>query len=317
MTTDDWAEALRGELEGAVARATLGSLRPAIFASGGLDSSALVASLVRRRDRCGQPPPDVRALTLDFDAPSSDRPYFAALMSAMPVSPIRVTPAECAPPRLPCDGHGPWRAPRCWPTNAMDVELLARARAAGADRVLTGIGGDFFWDFEVDSIGESAARGHLISATRAALDLKATYWLSSPWERVRELVARPVLRSLVPRVAHPARVRRARRAYAYPTWAGPALRTFLRGYIERCIDRSERLRCREARMADLARSATLADVVDGMAQVETYVGAGESHVFFDVRLARFLRVDSIRRRPRRWLGPRGFFVGHSATFGLR
>ena len=286
MTDDDWADAIRAEIEGAVGRATSGSVRPALFASGGLDSSALLASLVRRRDSGSERPPRVTALTLDFDAQHSDRPYFDALVRALPADPIRITPSECAHhafPAMVMDG-----APRCWPTNAMDVELLTRASSLGADRVLTGIGGDFFWDMEFDSIGERAVRGDWLAATREALRLKATYWMPSPLERVRMLVLRPILRSFVPRFARSARLRRAQRALKTPTWAGPALRRFLLRYVERCLDGAERLKGREARMADVATGATLADVADSMAQVEAYVGAVESHVFLDVRLARFL-----------------------------
>ena len=107
-------------------------------------------------------------------------------------------------------------------------------------------------------------------------------------DRLRDLVVRPLLRSLVPARGRGFRLRRALRTLDYPVWAGAALRAFLRGHVEQRIEASERIRDRPSRMTDLASSATLADVVDAIAQAETFVGATESHVFFDVRLARLI-----------------------------
>jgi hypothetical protein len=226
------------------------------------------------------------ALTHDFDAPYSDRPYFAALVESTSVEAVRIAPGECAHNALSAmvlDG-----APGAWPTTVMDIEILDRARALGADRVLTGIGGDFFWDFEVDAIGERAVAGNVASAVRQAIRLNAAYWMPTPWARVQRLVVRPLLRSLIPRRARTLRLRRALRALEFPVWAGAKLRAFLRGHVERCLETSDRVHDRVSRMQELAWSATLADVVDRVGQVETHVGAVESHIFFDVRLARFL-----------------------------
>jgi asparagine synthetase B (glutamine-hydrolysing) len=287
MSTQDWADALRAEIEAAVARATSGCIRPAVYTSGGLDSSAVLAALVHPRGGAGPiSPANVLALTHDFDSTGSDRPYFAALVESTSVEPVRIVPeasAHHALASMVLDG-----APAVWPTTAMNMEILGRARAIGADCVLTGVGGDFLWDVEIDAIGERAVAGHILAAARDAIDLKAVFWMPTRKDRLQNLVVRPLLRSLVPARARAFRSRRALRTLDHPVWAGAALRAFLRGHVERRIDASERIHDRPSRMTDLALSTTLADVVDAGAQAETYVGAIESHVFLDVRLARFI-----------------------------
>ena len=67
MSTRDWADALRAEIEAAVARATSGYRRPAVYTSGGLDSSAVLAALVHPRGGASCiSPANVLALTHDF-----------------------------------------------------------------------------------------------------------------------------------------------------------------------------------------------------------------------------------------------------------
>ena len=283
----DWASELRGEFERAVSRATSGCKRVAILLSGGLDSSAVFAALVaRERGASAREVADIMAITLDFDASHSDRPYLDSLAKAYGIVPVRVAPNECAShafSSLVIDG-----APRAWPSAAMEVHLLEVARAGGADVVLSGVGGDFFFDLEFISFGERALAGDVFGAAWDAASLRAVYWKPTKRGRIGDFVIRPLIRGMLPpRLLRGLRRMRGRASRRGPEWAGPALRRFAAEVHDAAIA-SEPARGRGARMNELAQSSVFADIADALTQIEVYSGCREEHLYFDADFARFL-----------------------------
>jgi asparagine synthetase B (glutamine-hydrolysing) len=288
VTADDWSHALRAEFGRAVERACAGKKRIGLLVSGGLDSSAILASLValqRRQDGGGFD--SLTPITLAFDAPRSDRPYLRSLAAALGVVPVEVAPRECA--ALAFAGMVVDGVPRIWPSSASDIHLLEVARDRGLDVLLTGIGGDFFWDLEIDSFVDSAVAGHWVRAVAGAALIQGTYWMPSRRRRVRRLVWQPLVRRLVPRPAWSFLRRALRRPTGAPRWAGPALRKVFAERVERSLNEFRRPCGREERMRDLAHSPLLASMADDTGTVEDRVGGCRlDHIFLDAEFAAFL-----------------------------
>ena len=202
---------LRQRLIAAVERETA-SARVALMLSGGMDSSALLAALFALR---GSRAKDVIALTIDFDAPGSDRPHIRALEKYFGITVERIAPRDVSAAeafvldRAPSRHHG-------------DMWILAcarRAHALGADVLVTGTGGDRFLGGSmgssiVDAIDDYDAVG-LFDTFRAILPYRFSV-------RARARVAgRALVRHHAPRVV--THLRRRRRHHM-PDWAGPLLR---------------------------------------------------------------------------------------------
>jgi asparagine synthetase B (glutamine-hydrolysing) len=118
----------------------------------------------------------------------------------------------------------------------MEVEMMARARAHGAECVLSGAGGDDIFDGEPRAIAARARRGELLRAVRAA---RAHRGVEAPRSRTVAWVLRPLLASLTPTAV---RLRLARRRPpSIPAWAGPALREYLERMRERSLAQLPRL----------------------------------------------------------------------------
>lgn len=217
-TAADAARLLRTELEAAVDRA-LGSVRRvAVLAGGGVDSAGLLALAVGWARRTGG---TAFAVALDFASSGDDRPHLDALESALGCEVVRVSPEE-ASPRISLL-HGVDAAPFPWPVAPMEVELMARARALGAERVLMGVGGDELFDGDPRSLATLVSRGSVATAFRSARALRGFDRPRFPFASwaVRPLVARFMPRAL--------RLGRARRnPVRVPTWAGPELTAYLR-----------------------------------------------------------------------------------------
>ncbi len=221
-TGRDLAVRFRGELEAAVRRATRDVDRVAVSASGGVDSSSVLA-LLWQMARRGDLKPTTRAYALDFDAPSwgDDRPFRKSLASCLATDIDRIT-AEESPGfsvnKLVGDG-----AP-CWaPTHALSVELGRRAVDGGAGAVLTGLGGDDVVDGQPVLFAHLARHGRPLEAFRRLVSLRGLIGFT-PGRRVRDLFLRPLARPLFPNPMRQAQRRRATRA-AFP-WAGPRLRGY-------------------------------------------------------------------------------------------
>lgn len=212
------ARILRAELEGAVTRALGPVRRVAVLTGGGLDSAGLLALAVDWARRTGG---SAFAVALDFAAEGDDRPSLRALEASLGCDVVRVAP-EGAASRIALM-RGVDASPFAWPTAAMEVELMVRARAHGAERVLMGVGGDELFDGDPRSLAALLRGGHVREAIRAARTLRG-------FERPRFPVASWALRPLIARcLPRAVRLRRARtNRLRIPAWAGPELIAYLR-----------------------------------------------------------------------------------------
>ena len=211
---EEAAAALRSAVEHAVERALAGATAVAVMTGGGLDSSTLLAIAVRCARTLGL---RVFGIALDFGGPGDDRPHRAALERHVGCEIVRVAPEEAAA-RIEHALVGVSGAPFTWPGGPMEVELLARARALGADRALMGIGADHLFDGDPRSLAELALGLRPRSAVLRARRLEG---FARPRFPAASWVARPIVASLVPTWI---RRRRGRRTKPHvPRWAGPRL----------------------------------------------------------------------------------------------
>lgn len=209
---------LRRALVDAVDVALAGVRRVAVATGGGLDSAVLLGLATEWARRTGG---SAFAVSLDFGGPGDDRPHLAALERHLGCEVIRVRPEEAAP-RMALLGTGADAAPIPFASMPMEVELCARARAHGADRVLSGAGGDELFGGSPHALADLALRGHPLRAVRAAGRLTG---FGRPRSPAWSWVARPLLGRFLPT---PVRAWRARRGdrNAAPSWAGPVARSF-------------------------------------------------------------------------------------------
>lgn len=210
------AKLLRAALGRAVDRALSSVRRVAVMTGGGLDSATLLALASDWARRSGG---SAFAVALDFASDGDDRPHLRALESALGCEVVRVRPEDGAH-RIDLM-RGVDAAPFGGPTAMMEVELMARARAMGADCVLMGVGGDEIFDGEPRALAGLARRGRLREAFAAARSLRG---FDRPRSPVAAWIVRPLLAGLVPARArlHHARARRPRPRV--PVWAGARLR---------------------------------------------------------------------------------------------
>lgn len=209
---------VRSALEQTVERSLAGAGCVAVLTSGGLDSAAVLALTVAWARQHGR---RAFAVTLDYESPGDDRPHMAALEEHLDCEVVRVAP-EQAKQRLALI-HGVDAAPFTWPSAPLEVELLATARDHGADRVLTGEGGDELFYGDPRSLSRYLRRGAVLRAIQAARRLEGverTRFAELSW------LFGPPLRRLQPKRF---RLARARRAFALrpQPWAGPLARSFL------------------------------------------------------------------------------------------
>jgi asparagine synthase (glutamine-hydrolysing) len=223
---------MRAALERSVERTIGSARRVAVMAGGGLDSAVLLALTIQWARRSGA---TAFAVALDFAGPGDDRPYLRALEAKLGCEVLRVTPEQAARRLSLFDGID--RAPFPQATGAVEVELMARARAEGAECVLSGAGGDELFDGDPRSLAQLAREGHLREALRRARELRA--FAESPRVPAFSWVVRPLLARLMPRRV---RLFRARRApLRVPAWSGPVVKACLRARRERFLDELSRL----------------------------------------------------------------------------
>jgi asparagine synthetase B (glutamine-hydrolysing) len=214
---EEAARALLIEREAAVDRALASVRRVAVLAGGGVDSAGLLALTVDWARRTGG---SAFAVALDFASPGDDRPHLRALESSLGCEVVRVSPEDAAP-RISLM-RGVDAAPFPWPVAPMEVELMARARALGAERVLMGVGGDELFDGDPRSLSALLREGSVRKAFHLARTLRG---FDRPRFPMASWAVRPLLARCMPRAL---RVRRARqRPVQVPTWAGPALTAYL------------------------------------------------------------------------------------------
>lgn len=260
-------------LREATRRAMAGARHVAVMAGGGVDSSVLLAlALEEGRAQNVQ----VTAVALDFASPGDDRPHLAALAAHLDITPIRVSPRDAAPfvlSSLVLDA-----APCTWPSAPLERALAEAAKRVGADRILSGAGGDDLFD------GDPAALARLLFS-RPLEALRRTRAIELPWKvsrlgRVRDLLVRPLLSPLVPVAAR--RLRRARQHKALYPWAGPRLQASLDAIAHATrtppMDRGE----------VFATSPQLAEVGTMRAQFERGAGLRRVDPFLDPALMSFV-----------------------------
>jgi asparagine synthase (glutamine-hydrolysing) len=220
-------EELKSRLRLGVERAIDGRNRIAVMASGGLDSSCVLANavaLARGADRR-----EIEAVTLTFAAPGDDRPHLAAICESLGIVPIRVRPSETRQHllgTLVSDG-----APMTWPTSAWETTLLQVARDRGADVVLTGNGGDHMFNGNIASLAREAAGGRPWDAVRSAVRLR-THFPSTAWSRIVHGVVAPLLVEVAPKLRQARRRIATRRRYP---WMGAKLKRVVLASLDRHV----------------------------------------------------------------------------------
>lgn len=238
LRLDEAPAFLRRALEKAVDDALHGVRRVAVMTGGGLDSSILLGLATQWAARTGA---SVFAVALDFEGAGDDRPHLAALERHLGCEVVRVTPEEAAP-RSALLATGIDGVPVPFASMPMEIELLARARAHGAERVLSGGGADELFSGNPYALSDIAWRGEPLAALRAARRLTGFHRPRVPaWS----WVMRPLLGRALPQRLRAWRGRRTAPYFA-PSWAGPVARRFVdekrRAVGARPVPRSARAR---------------------------------------------------------------------------
>jgi asparagine synthase (glutamine-hydrolysing) len=222
-TEGDLAEHLRDSLRAALRRAVPASGSFAIAASGGLDSSALVA-LAHGLSKEGALGARPYVFNWAFGSPTptdDDAPYFRSLARHLGIVPIPVTITEALEDfgrHMVVDA-----GPCCFPSLPFWTALSRVARERGIETVISGIGGDQVLEGDPRLFSDLAVRGHPLRALRAALRLRG-FGAGNLKTRL-QYVARPAIERLR---SDTARRRRASAAvYKRYPWAGPRLRAHL------------------------------------------------------------------------------------------
>ena len=176
----EYVEECRALLDRAVAARIRAASRPAIFFSGGVDSSSVLASAIRVAPRLGAALP--LPLSLVFDEPESREEAFRqAFVERTGIGGEEVRPdpfdageyaAQAARRGLPPDLPGQF----------LGRSMRRRAAAAGARVVLTGEGGDAVFAGTTFAYADLLRRGRLWAAVRQHR-LDATYD-DSGWSRL-------------------------------------------------------------------------------------------------------------------------------------
>ncbi len=203
------AGALYAVLRRTVARSIGKAERVAVLAGGGIDSAALLAVTDEiMRERGGT----AFAIALDYACPGDDRPYSRALEEHLRCETIRVSPREGAS-HLSKVRDGVDAAPLFWPLAPVQLALYDAARRHGAEKILTGAGGDHLFDGDPRGLAE-LARERPLQAVRLARALEG---FDEPRFRTLEWIVRPLVAPLVPRGLR----RRAAQRHRDRSWFTP------------------------------------------------------------------------------------------------
>jgi asparagine synthetase B (glutamine-hydrolysing) len=306
-SAEDLALELVERLSSTVARSIAPFPKVAIMAGGGLDSAGLLAITMKQRR-------DSEIFAIDYAEFNNDRPHLRTLAKHFKLVPKVIRAADTAsllPAGLVVDG-----APFGWPTAQFEVALGLKARQAGAEAIITGMGGDDVFDGDLGIFGRGEGVVGRGKSLWDAARLRVT-WSSTPFSRIRGLVLKPWFESLAPPP-----VREAwRRSRVRPwVWAGPKLREIL----ELPAGRTSL-----GWFADLAVFGALADAADyrgqfelaaGLTRLDPYLDANivefvasipPNMMFHDRRIRGFFRLamkghlpDTVRLRPdKAWLDP--------------
>jgi asparagine synthetase B (glutamine-hydrolysing) len=191
VPAEELAEMLWSELVASVERTTRGVATVGMLASGGLDSSGVLAALAHVR---GGSQKELRAFNISFGGHGDDRPHVRAVCRSLGVVLVEIPPTEGAErlvPTLVQDAQ-----PYASALVAAEVALNVRAREQGVELLLSGNGGDELLDGEPNAFA-SRARSAPLAAVREVRRLVGPDF-EPPWERVRKHIVYPLLKPLVP-----------------------------------------------------------------------------------------------------------------------
>lgn len=215
-SVEDAVAVVRAAVEDAVRTSIGGARRVAVLTGGGVDSSTLLAIAVAHARKVGG---CAFGVALDFGGPGDDRPHLAALEAHLGCEIIRVRPEQAAH-RVSAIFTGVDASPLAWPGAAMEIEMLAQARAHGAELALMGVGADALFDGDPREVESIAAARRLRG-------------FGSPRSPIARWIVRPMIARQIPRSVRASLARR--RVPEAPAWAGPTLRSFLRRHHERVV----------------------------------------------------------------------------------
>ena len=270
------ANELRELLVAAVTKAAAGR-RVGVMLSGGMDSSSVLAALLAARGAKAQ---EIAAVTIDFDAPGSDRPHVAALERHYGLVVSRLKPADVPVGRaLVID-----RSPSRLTGDAWALGCALRAHDLGAQLLMTGTGGDDFFGADMGtSVIDALRHANVMGAWDAA---RARFPYRAPARYRARAIAKTFLRPYMPKAFRQLRAVRVLRAT--PEWAGPLLRKELERVQEESIEH-EPARTRQQRFEEIVQSAAQSEFgAIARAQVDSIAPIPRSDPIYDEDLLQFL-----------------------------
>lgn len=297
-TAEEAAEEVRARLFRVLGRITEGAGRVAVLAGGGVDSSALLGTMIALSR--GASRREVIALAMDFGGEGDDRPYLRALCESLGIVPIRLNPKEVVLGAMPIaviDG-----APFPWPTAEGEIGLLRAARRLNADVVLSGTFGDDVFGGDMRAFAALARSGHPLEGLLRATSLQGT-WEPRASARSWSFFFRPVLVNACPAgLARPLRHLVRTRP---PSWAGPVLRdVFEANRAWHTQDSPSEILSGGARRRRLAMATYHLDCADYRGQVAAHTGCVRVDAMLDEEI-----VDFVSALPARFLFHGGFHRG--------
>jgi len=291
-----YAAALREVIERAVASRLRARSPVAVFLSGGLDSSSVLATARQLGREARAPANDLTALSLEFPGePFDERPYIDAVLDHCGVPGERRTPIwpDAAGYLAHVDRHGD--VPDI-PTGAVLFEpLFDAARSRGIRIALTGLGADEWLTGSPYYFADLIGRGRWLTAWR---EYRASVPESELEMSPRWLFAAGVRPLVPPRLRRAART--VLRRSLVPAWIDPA--------FARSVDLDARLRepplgrgpggFARADQRRFLQSASEEVVKEGLERAAAASGVELRHPFLDRRLVELALSLPERQRQR-------------------
>lgn len=255
-------EYLWGQVCAAVGRSLQRVARPAWMVSGGIDSSGVLAA---GRD-CGRLQDGVCFPHWRFDGPCPDAPYAQAVAAHVGVQ-LRMCDAS-AWPGLLAESLSLGGGPYSMPAGVMEREGMRAAKLAGADALLTGMGGDETLGGVPQSLMRDTELG--VWSRLAQISRLQMSWPTTPTGRLMHYALRPTLRPLAPSWLR-MRMRRAGEANDMP-WAGALLHDYVNACTADTRAFDHDLSTPAGRYARVAEAPGLAPLAELRAQLEQDTG---------------------------------------------
>jgi len=277
---EDLAVELREHLDAAVARAITPARSVGVLASGGLDSSGVLATAAAQ---CSRTTKALTALAVRFSGPGDDRPYLDELSSALNLIPVSLSAEDVGRwflRSLCVDGQ-----PAAVSTMSFDLALCSACTDRRLDVVLTGGSGDVICGGPI-AFAQLARRGHVVSALHRAVKMRVP-WPTTAWGRMRSFVLSPLL----PRRL----VRRRRRKLYRAAWIPGGFQALLDRSREASeVSLAEVPDSPDAWVARLCNGSGMSDVAEGATQQLALTGCAPVDIFLDADFVRFvLELDPL------------------------